>query len=343
MAIIRREGATKDEKVLKSIVSQDFKCTYICESCERYFDCERPEREQIYQRRRMEYARKALSKIKHKILVAGGKGGVGKSTVAANIAIGLAMRGYRTTIVDQDFDGSSIPKMLGVMTKRMQISEEGLVPVECPMGIQVVATANLMREDETLVWFHDMRRNASEEFICHTVYGERDFLVVDLPPGTSSDTVNTLQLIPDASGVVMVTIPPQVSQATVLKAITLAKKAKMRIFGVVENMSGYVCECCGKEDDMLPIGGGYDLAKQEDVPFLGRIQLDGKLANACDAGIPFVQAFEGSVTAKAVQEILAKVIVQLADKRQWKFEESSQLGELALEKSWGDTLTENRR
>ena len=324
MAVIRRER-TDSLRHIKSITSQELNCTFLCELCDRFFDCERPEREQIYSRRRMQQAQQALRGIKHKILVAGGKGGVGKSTCTANLAVGLALRGKRVTIIDQDLDGSSIPKLIGVMDKRMQIGENGLIPVEGPLGIHVVAVANLKDIGEPVVWFQDMRRNASEEFISHTEYGERDFLLVDLPPGTGSDSINIMQLIPDADGYVVVTAPSQVSQATARKAILLIKKAKKRILGVIENMSGFACGHCGYVDRLMPVGGGYALAKEQDVPFLGRIPIDPSLARACDEGVPFLHAFQGGGTARAIELILDKILTQVGDGQQRTHAESDRL------------------
>ncbi len=324
MAVIRREKRDTARHIT-SLTSQELECTLLCEMCDRFFDCERPERELIYSRRRMQQAQEALQGIKHTILVAGGKGGVGKSTCTANMAVGLALRGNRVSIVDQDLDGSSIPKLLGVMDKRMQIGENGLIPVEGPLGIQVVAVANLKGIGEAVIWFHDMRRNASEEFISHTDYGERDFLLVDLPPGTGSDNINIMQLIPDADGYVVVTAPSQVSQATARKAMMLIKKAKKRVLGIIENMSGFACGHCGHVDPLIPVGGGYALAKEQDVPFLGRIPLDPSLARACDEGTPFVQSFKESPTAKAIEIILGKVLAQVGDRRQRTHAESDSL------------------
>lgn len=332
MAIIRKERKTEDSRdcrLITNIVSHDMKCDFLCEQCERFFDCERPEKERVYSRRRMSNARRALQNIGYKILVAGGKGGVGKSTCSANLAMVLAMMGYRVTILDQDLDGSSIPKMLGVTEKRMKIGENGLIPVEAAMGLQVVAVANLKEASEAVVWFHDMRRNASEEFICHTDYGQRDFLIVDLPPGTSSEAVSTVQLIPDADGYVIVTAASRVSQATARKALLFAKKADKRILGVIENMSGYVCEQCGTPDELLPLGGGFDLAREQDVPFLGRIPLDPSLARSCDEGRPLVESLRESVTARIIERILLTVMVQLSTPRQYTFSDTEELGRLA--------------
>lgn len=324
MPIIRKQQRADggDAREIKTLVSQEMKCDFICEYCERFFDCERPERARIYERRRMVSAREALANIKHKILVAGGKGGVGKSTCSANLATTLAMMGYKTTILDQDLDGSSIPKMLGVMGKKMQLGEKGLIPVEATLGLQVVAMANLKEASEAVVWFHAMRRNASEEFICHTDYGERDFLIVDLPPGTSSDAVSTVQLIPDADGYVIVTAATRVSQATARKALLFGRKAGMRILGIIENMSGYICEECGAEDDLLPLGGGLDLAREQDVPFLGRIPLDARVARSCDAGRPLVQTLSDSPLAGILRQVLKMILVQLSDSRQYRFSDT---------------------
>lgn len=312
-----------DRNILE--LNVDFNCGRWCESCEKFFDCDDPKRFQIYERRRMKQAKAALSGVKHKILVAGGKGGVGKSLTTANLGMGMAMRDYKVTILDQDFDGPCIPKMLGTLGKRMEISPKGLVPIEGPMGIQILSMANLTKSEEVVTWFHDMRRNATEEFFSHTVFGERDFLLVDLPPGTSSDTVNTLQFLPDADGMVVVTIPSEVSQDVAHKAAMLAKKANLRILGIIENMSGYVCEECGQVDYVFQQGGGKKLAQEADVPFLGPIPLDGRLTRSCDAGTPFVQAFAESEAAKAVQRILNKVLFQLNDSRQRSFAESEGL------------------
>jgi Mrp family chromosome partitioning ATPase len=335
MAITRnkKNDSEGNMREIKSVVSQDMKCDFICEYCERFFDCDRPERARIYERRRMVNAKKALANIKYKILVAGGKGGVGKSTCSANLATGMALMGFKTTILDQDLDGSSIPKMLGVMEKRMQISENGLIPVEGPLGMHVVAMANLKEAGDAVVWFHEMRRNASEEFICHTDYGSRDFLIVDLPPGTSSDNISVLQLIPDADGYIVVTASTKVSQATARKAILLGKKAGKRILGIIENMSGYICEHCGKEDDLLPLGGGYDLAREQDVPFLGRIPLDPSVASSCDEGKPLVEALQGSALAGIIDDILMNILAQLQSKKQYGFNDIAELRSLAGDKN----------
>jgi ATP-binding protein involved in chromosome partitioning len=326
----KRESAV-DRDILE--LNVDFNCGRWCESCEKFFDCDDPKRLQIYERRRMQKAKQSLSTIKYKIPVAGGKGGVGKSITTANLGMGLTMRGHKVTILDQDFDGSCIPKMLGITDKRMEMCPEGLLPIEGPLGINVLSMGNILKTEDVLTWFHDMRRGATEEFMSHTLFGERDFLLVDLPPGTSSDTVNTLQFLSDATGMVVVTIPSQVSQGVAYKAVMLAKKAGIRILGIIENMSGYVCEECGSIEYIFQKGGGELLAEEADVPFLGKIPLDGRLTKASDKGTPFVHAFAESEASKSVNKIIDRILVQLEDSVQRKSADSTALAEEAEERS----------
>jgi ATP-binding protein involved in chromosome partitioning len=284
-------------------INVDLSCDRFCESCEKFFECENPEKEKMFIRRRMGKAKDTMSRIKYKIAVVGGKGGVGKSITTVNLSTALAMRGRKVSILDQDFDGATVPKMLGVMDKRLTLSDEGIIPVEGTLGIQVISTGNILRDDEVLTWFHDMRRNATEEFLSHVVYGERDYLLIDLPPGTSSDSVNMMEYIPDLTGAVIVTVPSEVSQNVAKKASLLCRKAKVKIFGVIENMGGFVCPECGSTVNILRYGGGEKLAKELDVPFLGRIPLDPRLSICSDEGKPFVLAHPESPASKEVMKI----------------------------------------
>jgi ATP-binding protein involved in chromosome partitioning len=279
-----------------------------CAKCERFFDCRSPKKWEIYNMGRMGLVKDKMGKIKHKIVIVGGKGGVGKTTVSVNLSMDLALRGYRVSILDSDFDGSCVPKMLGTTGEKLKIGNKGVIPVEGPLGIQVISMANVITRDEIVTWYTDLRRSATEEFLSHVDYGERDFLVVDLPPGTSADSVNTMEFIPDIDGAVVVTIPSTVSQGIALKAALLCKKADVKILGVVENMSGHVCRSCGHKNDILTRGGGENLAEQIEAPFLGRIPLDGSLGRAADEGVPFVKAYPESVAAKAAKVIINQVL-----------------------------------
>jgi ATP-binding protein involved in chromosome partitioning len=283
----------------------DMGCDLICEGCEKYLDCTAPEKTLSYERRRMEIAREVMKNIKHKILVIGGKGGVGKSLITANLAAALAMKGKKVTVLDQSYDAPVVCKMLGFSGKKMRVEKDGIIPSEGLLGIQLVSMGLILEEDEVLTWFHEMKRNATEEFLCHVIYGNRDYLVVDVPAGTSSDTVNLLEYVPDLDGVVVVTIPSQVSQFVAKRAIMLSQKIGAKIIGVIENMRGFTCPECHYKENILQIGGGEILAKELDVPFIGGISLDPRISEASDEGVPFVYKYpdiEGSEVIRAIAD-----------------------------------------
>lgn len=301
--------STAEREILA--INVDMSCTLRCENCERFFDCRAPAKMEIYQRRRMTKARDSMTSIKHKVAVVGGKGGVGKSIMTVNVAVALAMRGRKVTILDQDFDGATVPKMLGVAGRRLKIGDYGIIPVEGFLGIQVVSMGSILTSEEVLTWFHDMRRSATEEFVCHVNYGERDYLLVDMPPGTSSDAMNLMEYVPDLAGAVVVTIPSEVSQNVAKKATILCKKAGVHLFGIIENMSGFVCPTCGDKVDILRVGGGEKLAKEMDVPFLGRIPLDPRLSECSDEGLPFVYKYPDSPAAVDLSKVVDRIEAEL--------------------------------
>jgi len=294
------------EKTIQSF-QVDQSCDLRCEKCEKYFRCSLPEKVERIDSLRMRAAREVMKGIKHKIAVLAGKGGVGKSMVTAVLATGLAMRGRRVCILDQDFDGPCIHRMMGVVGKPLIMGDEGIIPVEGALGIKVISLGNVIKEDEVLTWFHKMRRDATEELLCHVYYGDLDYLLIDLPPGTSSDSVNIMQYIHDMDGAIVVTIPSHVSQIIAKKATKLCQHAGIRVLGCIENMSGYICPQCGKRYDILQTGGGELLSKECDIPLLGRIPLDSRISSSSDEGISFMIKHPQSESSKAVQNILDKI------------------------------------
>jgi ATP-binding protein involved in chromosome partitioning len=281
-----------------SALNVDLTCDGKCEGCEKFFECTLPQKTDMYFRHRMERARKNLTGIKHKIISVGGKGGVGKTLVAANLAVALAMRGRRVTVLDQVFDGPCIPLMLGVEGKGLAWSEEGIEPTETLLGIQVISMGLILPEDEAITWFHELKRGATEEMLCSVRYGERDYLIIDVPAGTSSDTVNIIQYVPDMDGGTVVTVPSTVSQAVAYKAILLLQKAKVPIFGVFENMGTFTCPQCGSKVDLMQAEGGKRIAERTGVPYLGSIPLDSRVAECADEGVPIVYKYPDSEAAK---------------------------------------------
>lgn len=293
-------------------IQVDLTCDKKCDACERFFDCQNPEKYKIYELRRMDLVRKAMSLIKYKIAVLAGKGGTGKSTVTTNLAATFAMKGYKVAILDHDFDGPCIHKMFGLAGKRLKLSKDGIVPITYePLGIKIASTGLVMDELEALIWYHELRRGATEEFLCHVVWGENDFLFIDMPPGTSSDTVNILQHLPDLTGAIVVTVPSEVSQGVARRALGLLLKAGAKVLGVIENMSGFVCPRCNTISYILQRGAGERLAKEFNVPFLGTIPLDPRLSECADRGEPMVYAYPESPISQIYREIADKVEKEL--------------------------------
>ena len=288
-------------------IQVDFSCDEKCESCERFFKCKSPTKLKIFDRRRMARAKETMAQIKYKIAVLSGKGGVGKSLVTTNIATALAMRGRKVSILDQDLDGSCIPRMMGVLDEKLTMERKGIKPIEGLLGIEIVAMANILAEEDTNTWYHELRRNATEEFLAHVQYGERDYLVIDLPPGTSSDAINLMEYIPDLGGMVMVTNPTSLSQIVAKRATVMAIEAGVNVLGIIENMSGYVCRNCKSVFYPLKVGGGERLAKELDVPFLGRIPMDPDISYSSDVGLPFVYSHPESPASKILLSIVDQV------------------------------------
>ena len=284
-------------------INIDMTCDFKCEDCEKYFDCTAPQKEAFKRRGVYARARDAMAKIKHKILILGGKGGVGKSMGAANIAYALAMRGRKVTVLDQNFDCPAIPIMLGMEGQGLRVKEEGgLIPAVGPKGIQVVSMGLILGEDEVLTWFHDLKRNATEEFLGYTEYGERDYLIMDIPAGTSSETVNVIKLIPEMSGSIVFTVPSEVSQNVAKRAILISQKANVPVIGVIENMSELKCPKCGKPIGIMQEGGGEKLSNEMGVPFIGKIPMSRDVAVSLDMGEPFVEKHPESQAAKVINK-----------------------------------------
>ncbi|MDO8785092.1 MAG: P-loop NTPase [Syntrophales bacterium] len=248
-----------------------------------------------------------MNQVRFKIAVVSGKGGVGKSTVSANLAAALA-KSFRVGIIDFDFDGPSIPRLLGVKGRKMKVADHGfgIIPVESSSGVRVISTGFVIDDDEAIVWMGSIRERTMEQFLALIEYGPLDYLIMDLPPGTSSETFNLLRCLPDISGFLMVTIPSELSQEVSRRAIRLCQEAGAPILGLVENMSGIVCPACR---GVISTGktGGEKLAEVTGINFLGRVPLDPSVPRLSDAGMPFVEEMRESVVAKSFGEIVTKI------------------------------------
>jgi ATP-binding protein involved in chromosome partitioning len=249
-----------------------------------------------------------LRHIKHKIVVMSGKGGVGKSTVAVNLATALLQAGNRVGLLDVDIHGPSIPTMLGLENERLGGSEQGLSPVDLD-GLKVVSLGFLLSSpDQAVIWRGPMKIGVIRQFLEDVDWGELDYLIIDCPPGTGDEPLSICQLIGQLDGAVIVTTPQRVATVDVRKSISFCRQIKLPILGIVENMSGFVCPKCGEVTQILPTGGGRGMADDLGVPFLGAIPLDPLVAQAGDNGKAFLRYYADSPSAKIMQEMIKPIL-----------------------------------
>jgi ATP-binding protein involved in chromosome partitioning len=249
----------------------------------------------------------AMGKIKHKIAIISGKGGVGKSTVTVNLATAFAMQGKRVGVLDADIHGPSVPRLLGLEGQQAETSEIGVSPVDGPLGMKVMSIDFFLPEQAPTIWRGPLKMRAIRQFLSDVDWGELDFLFIDLPPGTGDEPLSIAQLLPDIDGVVIVTMPSELSSSIVKKAVTFAERLNMPIIGVVENMSGFVCPGCGEKIEIFKSGGGQKMAQEMGVEFLGSIPIDPTVGSDSDKGTPFVFSHKESAAAKAFMDIVSKV------------------------------------
>ena len=258
-----------------------------------------------------------MSRIKHKIAVISGKGGVGKSTVAANLAIAFASQGHKDKvgILDVDIHGPCIPKLLGVKGEKCKTTPFGALPVIGPEGIKVVSMDFLVQGQETpIIWRGPLKMQIIKQFLSDFMWGELEVLFIDAPPGTGDEPLTVMQTLPDMDGTIIVTIPSEVSGDVVRKSVSFSRKMGIPIIGIIENMSGYTCPKCKETVNILGAGGGKRIAQELDVPFLGQIPIDPKICQEADKGTSFVSTSTDSASAKAFQDIVRKVEAFLENK-----------------------------
>ncbi len=242
------------------------------------------------------------------LVVLSGKGGVGKSTVAVNLAGELSRRGEKVGLLDADMHGPSTPHMLGLEGTPVAAEGEVMQPVGHPSGLQVMSIGFLLRQrDDAVVWRGPMKMNLLGQFLADVEWGKLDHLVVDLPPGTGDEPLSVCQLIPDITGGIVVTTPQEVALSDVRKCVNFCSDIELPVLGVVENMSGYVCPNCGERSDIFGAGGGEDMADRMHVPFLGHIPMDPRMVEACDAGNICVEEFPDSEASSALKAVVNRI------------------------------------
>ncbi|MFO7651844.1 MAG: Mrp/NBP35 family ATP-binding protein [bacterium] len=250
----------------------------------------------------------ALEHIANRLLVFSGKGGVGKTTVAVNLALGLALEGRRVGLLDTDITGPNVAKMLGVEGARMGSSGERWAPVIAPGNLKVASMSFLLESsDAPVVWRGPLKMKAIAELLGNVDWGELDWLVIDAPPGTGDEPLSVAQLIPGAAAVV-VTTPQDVALLDSRKSVAFARMLKLNLLGVVENMSGMVCPKCGEHIALFKRGGGARMAQEMNVPLLGTLPLEPAVVESGDSGTPFLAGQPDSPAAVEMRRIVSRII-----------------------------------
>jgi len=252
-----------------------------------------------------------MDQIKHKLIVLSGKGGVGKSTVAANLAISLALADQEVGILDADIHGPSIPKLLHLEGQPLRVRGETIYPVEFMPNLKAMSIGFFLREaDEAVIWRGPLKMGLLKQFLKDVAWGTLDYLVVDSPPGTGDEPLTVIQLLGKAQAAVIVTTPQEMALIDVKKCVNFCRKLNLPVLGIIENMSGFVCPHCGKTTDIFKSGGGERLARDLNLPFLGKIPIDPDLVLAGDLGEPYPQKYMGTETAQIFSGIVRRILDQ---------------------------------
>jgi len=249
-----------------------------------------------------------MSRIKHPLIVMSGKGGVGKTTVAVNLAYALSLSGNSVGILDIDLHGPNIAKMLGVEDRTIFSCEFGIEPVLVSANLKAVSIAlSGYNPDQPIIWRGPAKAAVIRQFLSDVNWGDLDYLVIDSPPGTGDEPLSACQLIPNVSGIIIVTTPQDVAILDARKSVLFAKEIKIPVVGIIENMSGFVCPHCHVETDIFKKGGGEKAAEGLKVPFLGRVPFQPEFVEFGDKGTPFVSFQEKSKSAEAFMSIVKKI------------------------------------
>ncbi|MCW6171148.1 MAG: Mrp/NBP35 family ATP-binding protein [Thermoplasmatales archaeon] len=248
--------------------------------------------------------------VKHTIMVMSGKGGVGKSTVSVNLAVALAKK-FKVGLIDVDINGPDDPMLLGVSGKDVEVKGTQILPVKTPFGVDVISMGFMLPSDDTaIIWRGALRHKAIQQFLEEVQWEGYDYMVLDMPPGTGDEPLSISQLVPKVDGVIIVVTPQDVALLDARKAIDFCKKVEMKVLGIVENMSGFVCPHCGETTYIFKKGGGEEAAKKYGVPFLGRIPFSMEIVEGTDSGVPSASLND---TVSAIFTDIADKVAQYVD------------------------------
>lgn len=252
-----------------------------------------------------------MSAIKKKILVLSGKGGVGKSTVAVNLATELSNQGYKVGLLDVDLHGPSVPRLVGLEGQRCGGTEDCFEPLQVNDNLKVMSIAFMLENSsQAVIWRGPMKYSVIQQLLANTDWGKLDYLVIDAPPGTGDEPLGVAQLVGVNAGAVIVTTPQQVSIGDVRRCITFCNQVMLPIWGLVENMSSVVCPHCGETFDIFKSDGGRHLAEELNLPLLGSLPIDPAIVVGADTGLSISQ----SQACPPVKQELAKIVSNLLNK-----------------------------
>jgi Mrp family chromosome partitioning ATPase len=249
-----------------------------------------------------------LCRIRHKVLVLSGKGGVGKSSVAVNLAAAFRLAGKTVGLLDADFHGPSVPRLLGLREHAIPSEGDTIVPPERD-GIKAMSVGFFLpKRDDAVIWRGPVKIAALRQFLREVEWGDLDVLVADCPPGTGDEPLSLAQSIPEPDGAVVVTTPQDLALENVRRSVTFCRRLRLPVLGVVENLSGFACPHCGTVTEIFGAGGGEAMAADMGVPFLGRVPIDPEMVKAGDAGRPFVLERPDAPASGALRAIAARLL-----------------------------------
>ena len=249
-----------------------------------------------------------MSKIKHKILVISGKGGVGKSTISTNLAYGFSKIGQNSGLLDVDIHGPSIGRMTGIEGLPLAVNEDKSIEPIIKDGVRIITMASLLQSsDQPVIWRGPLKMKAIQQFLGDINWSDLDWLVIDSPPGTGDEPLSVCQLLPDLDGSIIVSTPQEVALLDARKTVKFSQALGVKVLGIVENMSGFVCPHCGQRTDIFKSGGGEKAAKEFNIPFLGRIPIEPAIMESGEQGKPYVVENPDSESAKELMSIAQKI------------------------------------
>ncbi len=267
------------------------------------------EKQKSKQEEQNEKISERMGRVKHKLIVMSGKGGVGKTTVAVNLAYTMAMAGKKVGLLDVDLHGPNVAKMLGIEGKALEMNNGTIIPFSAEHGLKVISMALLLKNsDEPVIWRGPLKTGVIGQFLGDVEWGDLDYLIIDSPPGTGDEPLSACQLITNIDGAIIVTTPQDVAILDSRKAVMFARKLDMPVIGIIENMSGFVCPHCHKNINIFKKGGAEKTAESMNIPFLGSISFNPQIVELGDEGIPFISSSKNNFVSK---EEFGKIIEKI--------------------------------